>query len=137
MNVEKRGRLRAWAPAVALLSLLGACSESPGGTEVRCVSASVLHDGSPVSGVSLRAPALLGSVVEKSATVDDDLTVRLRASNQDVTVDVSGASALSDTLTLSEVSAGYYGADSPLEAQGVSGATYQVVLTSACSSSAP
>ncbi len=120
------------ASGVSFLLLL-ACSESPGGTEVRCVTANVIDGGGTVGAVSLRAPVLLGSVVEKSANVQDDLTVTLRSTNQDVTVEVTGSSELKTTMTLDEVEAGA-GAASPLEAEGRSGATYEVTVTPGCSS---
>jgi hypothetical protein len=123
--------------AVLSLSLLTACSDSPGGPEVRCVTAEVLQNGSAVDGVSVRAPALLGSVVEKSSVRLDDVKVTLRATTEDVTVATEGGAALEKIVTLDDVEAGYYGASSPLEAQGRSGTTYQIELTSACSRSLP
>jgi hypothetical protein len=46
---------------------------------------------------------------------------------------VTGSSELKTTMTLDEVEAGA-GAASPLEAEGRSGATYEVTVTPGCSS---
>ncbi len=133
MNHSTGIRRLAWAASGASVLLLLACSESPGSTEVRCVTATVMDGDVTAIAVSLRAPVLLGSVVEKSARVQDDLSVTLRATNQEVTIEVTGSSELKTTMTLDEVESGD-GAASPLEAVGRSGANYEIAVTPGCSS---
>lgn len=119
--------------AALLLALAPACSDSGGGTEVRCVSLGVIApSGDTVGIVALRAPVLLGSIVKKSEQLGE-LNVTLEATVDDVTVRVEAARGVTKTITLDAVEAGAFDEDAPLVAEGRGGASYELVLTPSCS----